>query len=58
MEEVTNAEVWVVCSTCGEKHQVLPGVGSPVYWCENRLMNLKEGDDIEYEEVKKEGKYE
>lgn len=53
-KETSNAEVWVMCSHCGEKHRVIPGVEAPVYWCGNNLLCLKDGDDVEYEETKEE----
>lgn len=49
-QEVITAKAWVICS-CGEKHRLLPGVEAPIYWCGNTLRNLKEGDDVEYEEA-------
>ena len=50
MNEVTRATVYILCSNCGEKHRLTPGVATPVYWCGNTLMCLKEGDDVEYDE--------
>ena len=54
-ENVVRAIVWVVCPECGDKHRLLPGVGTPIYWCGNTLCSLKAGDDVEYEEVKVDG---
>lgn len=48
--EPVGAKVWVLCHSCDGKHRVIPGVGAPVYWCGGRLMSLKDGDDVEYEE--------
>lgn len=43
------AVCYIVCS-CGQKHLLRPGLDAPVYWCEDNLRNLKEGDEVEYEE--------
>lgn len=50
-QEVVRAVVWVLCACCNRKHRLLPGVGAPIYWCGNTLLSLREGDDVEYEEV-------
>ena len=49
-EETVEAKVWVLCAVCEKKHRVVPGVGAPMYWCENKLMSLKDGDNVEYED--------
>ena len=46
-EEYLLIDVWLICQ-CGSKHRVLPGIGTPVYWCGNDLLSLHEGDDVEY----------
>ena len=49
-EEIVT-DVWVICKTCGEKHQLKRGIDAPVYWCGNDLRKLEDGDDIEYNEI-------
>ena len=51
---VVEAKVWVCCAVCGGQHRVVPGVGTPMYWCGSKLMSLKEGDNVEYEEAPEE----
>ena len=48
--ELITANAWIVCS-CGEKHRLVPGTKAPVYQCEKKVLPLKEGDKVEYEEV-------
>lgn len=46
----TKAIGWVICH-CGQKHRLIPAIDTPVYWCGNELLKLKEGDDVDIEEV-------
>ncbi len=42
--DVKKTDVWVLCSTCEEKHQLKRGIDAPVYWCEGVLHKLIEGE--------------
>jgi hypothetical protein len=43
------ANSWVICP-CGEKHKLIPAIDTPVYWCGDKLLELKAGDNLEIEE--------
>lgn len=49
--DIKETDVWVLCNTCGEKHQLKRGIDAPVYWCGNVLHKLAEGDEVEYGET-------
>lgn len=40
--------VYLICR-CGERHLLCPGLAAPVYWCGDKLKELKEDDEVEYE---------
>ena len=50
-QNVIEADVWVICKICGERHQVKRGIDAPVYWCGDELRKLVEGDEVEYDET-------
>ena len=49
MENNTTKAVFILCS-CGEKHRLIPGTVKPVYWCDQQLKELQEGDIVETED--------
>lgn len=53
-EEIV-ANVWVICSHCGQSHQLEPGGGAPIYYCHSSfpafIKRLIAGDEVEYEEI-------
>ena len=50
--EIQNAVVWVICAKCnGAKHLVLKGEQTPYWWCQDERYYLREGQEIELEEV-------
>jgi len=52
MEQATTlAIVHIKCPHCGDMHRVIPGVGTPIYWCGDKLMSLNDEDNVEYEET-------
>lgn len=46
---VCRENVYILCG-CGGKHLLKRGVDAPVYWCGDKLMVLKAGDDVEYDD--------
>ena len=46
-------KAWVVCSKCnGARHRVLPGEKTPWWFCQDEKQYLKEGQEIELEDIK------
>jgi len=43
----------IICKKCGKKHELIPSTGAITYWCGGVLYNLKAGDDVEIDEIKK-----
>jgi len=42
--ETNMALVW--CEKCLEYHKLFPGIGAPMYWCQEDLMYLETGQEI------------
>ncbi len=44
-KQTITANVQVKC-TCGKWHKLKTGLSSPIYWCNNELKQLLEGDIV------------
>ena len=50
------ANVWFFCAKCNNsRHRVLPGEKAPFWWCQDNKVNLKEGDEVEIEDIEEGG---
>ncbi len=46
---------WVVCKKCNDsRHRILPGKETPFWWCQDKKISLKEGEEIDVEYLQEE----
>ena len=44
-------KAWIVCPKCNNAyHRILPGDKTPYWWCQDEVVYLGEGQEIEYQE--------
>ena len=55
---VTNIQavkVWFVCPKCNNsRHRILPSEKAPYWWCQDEKISLREGDEVEIEDIEQE----
>jgi len=48
-------KVWFVCPKCNNsRHRILPGEKAPYWWCQDEKISLREGDEVEIEDIEQE----